>query len=80
LLVEDALQLALLMAAIVLALLAVEIKDLLAAAVSLGGMCVALGMLFWMLFAPYVAIFQLAIYAGAVVVLFVVTIFLTRRR
>ena len=79
-LVEDALQLALLMAAIVLALLAVEIKDLLAAAVSLGGMCVALGMLFWMLFAPYVAIFQLAIYAGAVVVLFVVTIFLTRRR
>jgi len=80
LLVEDALQLALLMAAIALALLAVEIKDLLAAAVSLGGMCAVLGMLFWMLFAPYVAIFQLAIYAGAVVVLFVVTIFLTRRR
>ena len=79
-LVEDALQLALLMAAIALALLAVEIKDLLAAAVSLGGMCAVLGMLFWMLFAPYVAIFQLAIYAGAVVVLFVVTIFLTRRR
>jgi len=80
LLVEDVIQLALLLAAIVLALLAVEVKDLLAAAISLGGMCAVLAMLFWMLFAPYVAIFQLAIYAGAVVVLFVATIFLTRRR
>jgi len=80
LLVGDALQLALLLAAIVLALLAVEVKDLLAAAVSLGGMCAVLAMLFWMLFAPYVAVFQLAIYAGAVLVLFVATIYLTRRR
>ena len=79
-LVGDALQLALLLAAIALALLAVEVKDLLAAAVSLGGMCAVLAMLFWMLFAPYVAVFQLAIYAGAVLVLFVATIYLTRRR
>ena len=78
--VGDALQLALLLAAIALALLAVEVKDLLAAAVSLGGMCAVLAMLFWMLFAPYVAVFQLAIYAGAVLVLFVATIYLTRRR
>ena len=79
-LVGDALQLALLLAAIVLALLAVEVKDLLAAAVSLGGMCAVLAMLFWLLSAPYVAVFQLAIYAGAVLVLFVATIYLTRRR
>jgi len=62
-----------------MAVFAVEAGELLHAALGLLGMCVALGILYWTLFAPYVAVFQLAIYGGAVVVLFVAVIMLTRR-
>ena len=66
--------------AVVLALLTVEVKDLLYAILSFCGMCVAIGAIFWLLNAPYVAVFQILIYAGAVVVLFIATVMLTTRK
>ncbi len=62
-----------------LAGLAIELPDLLYAIISLGGMAVAMGSLFWLLNAPYVAVFQVLIYAGAVVVLFIAAVMLTKR-
>jgi len=35
--------------------------------------------LFWLLNAPYVSVFQLLVYAGAVIVLFIVSVMLTKR-
>jgi len=79
LLLEDLAHLILLATTIVMAVLTVEAKELLYSALGLLGMSVSLGILYWLLFAPYVAVFQLAVYAGAVVVLFVSVIMLTRR-
>ena len=62
------------------ALLTVELKDILYAILSFCGMCVTIGALFWLLNAPYVAVFQLLIYAGAIVALFVVAVMLTTRK
>lgn len=72
-------QIALLVLVCVLAVLAIELPDLLYAIVSLGGMAVAVASLFWLLHAPYVAVFQILVYAGAVVVLFIAAIMLTKR-
>ena len=66
--------------AVALALLTVEVKDLLYAILSFCGMCVAIGAIFWLLNAPYVTVFQILIYAGAVVVLFIATVMLTTRK
>ncbi|MCD6504721.1 NADH-quinone oxidoreductase subunit J [Candidatus Bathyarchaeota archaeon] len=66
--------------AVALALLTVEVKDLLYAILSFCGMCVAIGAIFWLLNAPYVAVFQILIYAGAVVALFIAAIMLTTRK
>ena len=73
-------QVILLILTFVFAILAVELPDLLYSIVSLGGMAVAVGCLFWLLNAPYVAVFQILIYAGAVIVLFVTAVMLTTRR
>ena len=67
-------------ATIVLAALTVELNDLLYAALCFCGMCITVGMLFGLLNAPYVMLFQLLIYAGATVVLFISVIMLTERR
>lgn len=64
----------LLVIAIVLAVIAVEVKRLDYAVISFAGMCIVLGLLFYMLFAPWVAVLQLAIFAGAIAVLLLVTI------
>ena len=61
------------------ALLTVELKNLLKASLSLCGTCTTMGALFWLLNAPYVAVFQLLIYAGAVVVLFLAVVMLTTK-
>jgi len=66
--------------AVALALLTVEIKDVLYAILSFCGMCIAIGAIFWLLNAPYVAVFQVLIYAGAVVALFIATVMLTTRK
>jgi len=76
---EDLAHLVLLAFVVVMAILTVEAEELLYSALGLLGMSVALGILYWLLFAPYVAVFQFAIYAGAVVVLFVSVIMLTKR-
>jgi NADH:ubiquinone oxidoreductase subunit 6 (subunit J) len=71
-------QLVLIVATIVFALMASWMNDLLYAALSLGGMAVSLGGLYWTLYAPYVGLFQMLIYGGAVVVLFVSVIMFVR--
>jgi len=76
----DILQLILLAATCIFAILTVELKDLLHTVISLAAMAVSLGAIFWLLNAPYVAVFQILIYAGAVVVLFIAAVMLTRRK
>jgi NADH-quinone oxidoreductase subunit J len=67
-------------AACAFALLAVELRDILHAVLALLGMSVCLAGLFWLMSAPFVAIFQLLIYGGAIVALFIVTVTLTGAR
>jgi NADH:ubiquinone oxidoreductase subunit 6 (subunit J) len=43
-------------------------------------MCIAIGGIFWLLNAPYVSVFQILIYAGAVVAIFVAAIMLTTNK
>ena len=71
-------QIILIAATLALALMAAGLKDMLFAALSLGGMAVCLGGLYWTLYAPYVGLFQMLIYGGAVVVLFVSVIMFVR--
>jgi NADH:ubiquinone oxidoreductase subunit 6 (subunit J) len=70
---------ALIIAASALAILAVEVKDLLYAVLCLCGMSIAVGALFGILSASLVMVFQLLIYAGASIALFVSVIILTSR-
>jgi len=74
------LQIVLMVLTVAFALLTVELKDILYAILSFCGMCVTIGALFWLLNAPYVAVFQLLIYAGAIVALFVAAVMLTTRK
>jgi NADH-quinone oxidoreductase subunit J len=76
---NDAVQIFLIIATVVLAFLAIEIRDLLHSVISLCGMCISLGILFGILNAPYVIVFQLLIYAGATIVLFIAVVMLTTR-
>jgi NADH-quinone oxidoreductase subunit J len=76
----EALELALLVATCILAILTVELKDLLHAVIALAAMSVSLGGLFWLLNAPYAAVFQILIYAGATIVLLVAAVMLTSRK
>jgi len=62
------------------AILTVELKDILYAILSFCGMCITIGALFWILNAPYVAVFQLLVYAGAIVALFIAAVMLTTRK
>jgi NADH-quinone oxidoreductase subunit J len=78
-LVIDFIQVLLIVVTIVLAILTIEIKDMLRAIVCLCGMGITIGMLFAILNAPYVAVFQLLIYAGAVIALFISVVMVTRR-
>jgi NADH-quinone oxidoreductase subunit J len=64
----------------IFAILSVEAKDLLHAALYLAGASVCLAIIYLILFAPWVAFFQLAIYAGAVTILLIAAISLTTRR
>ncbi|RLI21952.1 hypothetical protein DRO54_02365 [Candidatus Bathyarchaeota archaeon] len=65
---------------VLLALLTVELKDILYAILSFCGMCILIGVIFWVLNAPYVAVFQLLIYAGAIVALLIAAVMLTTRK
>jgi len=70
----------LVVAAIVLAILAVELRNLMHAVVCLCCMCIVVGILFGVLNAMYVMVFQLLIYAGATMVLFLSVVMLTERK
>ena len=73
------LQVILMIAAIVLATLTVELRNLLHAVLSLCGMCIVIGIIYGMMNASYVMVFQLLIYAGAAMVFFLSVIMLTSR-
>lgn len=73
------LQIVLIALTVVLALLTVELDDLLHATICLCGTCITIGALFWLLNAPYVSVFQLLVYAGAVIALFIVAVMLTKK-
>lgn len=75
---SELVQIVLIASTIALALMTAGLKDTLYAALSLGGMCITLGGLYWTLYAPYIALFQLLIYGGAIVVLFVSVIMFVR--
>lgn len=77
--IGDLLQIGLIFLTIFLALLTVELKDLLYASICLCGTCIAIGASFWLLNAPYVSVFQLLVYAGGVIVLFIAAVMLTKR-
>lgn len=74
----DLIQTFLIVLTLLLGVLAVEAQNMLHAVVFLCGMCITIGMLFGFLNAPYVMAFQLLIYAGATVVLFISVIMLTK--
>ena len=76
----EVLQLVLMSFALILAFLTVEVKRILYAVISFSGMCLVIGALFWILNAPYVAVFQILIYAGAVVTIFLAAIMLTSQK
>ncbi len=69
---------ALIALAILFGIIAVELKRLDHAVISFAAMNVVLGALFYLLYAPWVAVFQWLIYAGAIVVLLLVTVSLTK--
>ncbi|MCS7131140.1 MAG: DUF4040 domain-containing protein [Hadesarchaea archaeon] len=62
-----------------LCLIAIELKDLLYAAIVLAGAGVVLAVIFYMLQAPDIAITQAAVGAGVATALYVVAISRTRR-
>ncbi|MHA1754938.1 MAG: NADH-quinone oxidoreductase subunit J family protein [Candidatus Odinarchaeia archaeon] len=66
-------------ALVIFAIIAIEHKNLVYSVISLMVMSVFLGIIYFLLSAPYVAVFQLVIYAGAVTVLFLATISLVSK-
>ena len=76
----EALQILLMILALLFAVLTVELENILYAVLSFCGMCVIIGVIFWILNAPYVAVFQLLVYAGAIVSIFLATVMLTVRK
>ena len=63
---------------VVSALMAVSSRNIVYGVVFLLCTNVSLGIVYYMIGAPTVALFQLAIFAGAVVVFFIVTVMFTR--
>jgi NADH-quinone oxidoreductase subunit J len=63
---------------VVFGILAVEFKRLVYAAVSLALMSISIALIFFLLTAPLVGLLQLLIYAGAITILFLATISLTK--
>jgi NADH:ubiquinone oxidoreductase subunit 6 (subunit J) len=64
-------------ATILFALFTIEAKNILHAIIGFCGMSITIGGIFWLLNAPYVSVFQILIYAGAVVAIFIAAVMLT---
>jgi NADH-quinone oxidoreductase subunit J len=73
-----AIEIILLAFTIIFGVSAVESKRLVYAAVSLALMSISIALIYFLLYAPYVGVLQLLIYAGAITILFLATISLTR--
>jgi uncharacterized MnhB-related membrane protein len=65
---------------IAFALVAVEVRDLMRMAASFSIMSILIAVAFYMMDAPYVSVFQLAINAGAVTVLFLALMHVLKKR
>jgi len=65
---------------ILFALLTVEFKSIIRAILSFAAMSILIGGIFWLLGSMLVAFFQILVYAGAVVVLFLITTMLVESR
>lgn len=59
---------------VILAILALEFDDLVKSIVSFGAMCLSIAVIYWILNAPYVAVFQALIYGGAILALFLAAV------
>ena len=77
---EMILHITLLIGTVVFALLAIEVRNLTHSIILLAIMSVFLAVIFWLLFAPYPAVFQLSVYSGAVTVLLLAALSLTSRK
>lgn len=65
---------------ILFAILTIEARDLIYSILSFCLMCISIGAFYFILNAIYVGVFQLLIYAGAVVALAIAAVMLTVRR
>ncbi len=61
------------------AIIALEAKEIIYGAIGLAGSLFGVATLFFLLNAPYVAVFQIAVYIGAVAVLILFTVMLVRQ-
>ena len=72
------LQTALLIGVVLFSALALVLRDLLKAAISLAAASLLLGILFFRMNAPYAGVFEISVVAGLITVLFILAISLTR--
>ena len=77
---EAVIALILIALAVIFAVLTIELKDLVYMVFSFAIMSVAIGAYYFLLNAVYIGIFQMLIYAGAVVAMAIAVIMLTRGR
>lgn len=72
------LQILLLVGMVLFSVLAILVKDLLRAAISLAVASLLLGIIFFRMNAPYAGVFEISVVAGLITVLFMLTIALTK--
>lgn len=72
------LQILLLVGLVLFSVLAILVKDLLRAAISLAVASLLLGIIFFRMNAPYAGVFEISVVAGLITVLFMLTIALTK--
>ncbi|MCD6236087.1 MAG: NADH-quinone oxidoreductase subunit J [Thaumarchaeota archaeon] len=73
----DVVQLLLIALTIISAVLSIEVKNLYKAVIFFALMSISIGAIFWLLNSPYLAVFQLTVYSGAVVALLLAVVMLT---
>jgi len=76
---EAALTVLLVSITIIFAILTVETREIIYSILFFALMCISIGTLYFILNAVYVGVFQLLIYAGAVVALMLAAVMLTKR-
>ncbi|MDD1776445.1 MAG: DUF4040 domain-containing protein [Candidatus Methanomethylicus sp.] len=65
---------------LIFAVIAVEVRDLVRMAISFSIMSLLVAVAFYLMDAPYVSVFQLAINAGAITVLFLALLHILKKR